>query len=263
MPVTIETRGPVVLITLDRPDKCNAIDPPMAASLEAAIDRLEADTALRVGVLRAVQAPGRRPVFCAGHDLEHFLRHFGTPEEHAVSTVRGGFAGFVRRRRSKPVIAAVDGLATAGGFEIVLACDLLIATPQAAFALPETRWNLTASGGGVFMAPRALGRMVAADMLLTGAEIGGERAYALGLASRLVPAERLIDEAMQAAHAICANAPLALALTREAIERCETADRETAWSIALEGEARLRGTADLREGLASFVERRPPCWTGR
>lgn len=262
MPVNFESRAAVALITLDRPEKGNAIDPAMAAELEAALDQLEADPTLRVAVLCATYMQGRRPVFCAGHDLGHFFRHFNTAEEHAVSTVRGGFAGFVQRHRGKPVIAAVDGLATAGGFEIVLACDLLIATPRARFALPETRWNLIASGGGVFLAPRALGRMIATDMLLTGAELSGERAYTLGFASRLVSSEDLMDEAMRAAHAICANAPMALALTRDAIERCEMADRDTAWSIAQEAEARLRGTSDLREGLASFVERRLPCWTG-
>lgn len=262
MSVDFETRGPIALITLNRPKKRNAIDPAMALALEAALDRLEAEPGLRVAVLRAVYAEGQRPVFCAGHDLAHFLANFGSAEEHAVSTARGGFAGFVQRRRSKPVIAAVDGLATAGGFEIVLACDIVIATPRAAFALPETRWNLMASGGGVFLAPRALGRLVAADLMLTGSELNGERAYTLGLASRLVPSEALLDEALAAAKAICANAPMALALTRETLERSETLDRDAAWALALEGEARLRNTADLREGLASFVERRAPHWTG-
>jgi enoyl-CoA hydratase len=201
-------------------------------------------------------------VFCSGHDLKHFSEHFGTPEEHAVSTARGGFAGLVQRARTKPLIAAVDGLATAGGFEMVLACDIVVATTRAAFALPETRWNLIASGGGVFLAPRILGRVVAGDMMLTGQELTAQRAYALGLVGRLVEPAMVDDEAMEVALSICANAPLAIALTMATITKCESLDYEAAWALALRAEQQLRGTNDLREGLRSFVEKRAPVWTG-
>jgi enoyl-CoA hydratase len=223
---------------------------------------VEEDDDVRVAILQAVYTPGR-PVFCAGHDLQHFLSHLGTAEEHRVSTARGGFAGFVQRKRSKPVVAAVDGLATAGGFEMVLACDIVIGTPRAAFALPEVRWNLMASGGGVFLAPRMLGIKVAADMMLTGQELTGQRAFDLGLMSRIVASDALADEAMAVAAAICRNAPRAISLTRETMEQSESLDRTSSWALALAGESELRTSDDLREGLSSFVERRAANWTGR
>ena len=177
--VLFEVIGQVGVVTLHRPEKCNAINSDMSAALGSAIDRIESDPQIRAGVLRANMAKGRA-VFCAGHDLVHFRETYGTDEEDAVTTRKGGFAGITRKSRRKPLIAAVDGLATSGGCEIALACDMIIASRRAAFALAEVRWNLVPTAGGAFRLPRAIGRYAAMDALLTAEPIAGVRAYRLG-----------------------------------------------------------------------------------
>lgn len=203
--VLFEIRDQIGIITLNRPEKRNAIDPRMTIALEAVIDRIESDPGIRVGILRANIAKGR-PVFCAGHDLTHFRETFGTPEEDAVTTASGGFAGFTRKLRRKPLIAAVDGLATSGGCEMVLACDIVLASRRASFALAEVKWNLVPTAGGAFRLPRALGRYVAMDALLTAEPISALRAYQLGLVSRLTSSAHLNVAAAQVATKIAANA---------------------------------------------------------
>jgi enoyl-CoA hydratase len=260
--VKYSVHGPVALMTLNRPEKKNAVDPEMANELEAAIDRLEADPAVRAGILRAEYGEGR-PVFCAGHDLKHFLEFFGQPEEDEVTTIRGGFAGLARRERTKPLIAAVDGLATSGGCEMALACDIVIASSRAAFALAEVKWNLMATAGGAFRLPRIVGRFVAADALLTGDEISGERAYQLGLVSRLADHGKVDELAMQLALSICKNGPRAVQLVRKVAECADAVDDEAAWKMLDEAANELRNSADLQEGLRSFMEKRAPRWTGK
>ena len=260
--VDYRREGAVAVVSLNRPEKHNAIDPAMAGLLEAAVDRLEQDPEVRVGILRAEMQAGR-PVFCSGHDLVHFRATFGTPEEGMVSTARGGFAGITRRERTKPLIAAVDGLATAGGWEIVLACDIVIATARASFAAPEVRWNLVATGGAALRLPRTAGRHVAADLLLTGQPISGARAHELGLVSRLAEPGLVDDLAMEVALAICANGPAAVAQSRALAQRCADPDEAAGWALLEAAEAEVRQTDDLREGLRAFGEKRAPRWTGR
>ena len=180
--VTYSADGRVGVITLDRPEARNAVNGDVAAGLEAAVDRLEADDDVWVGILTANTAGQERPVFCAGADL----KALNAGDGRALGTERGGFAGFVYRERRKPIIAAVDGLATAGGCEIVLASDLVVATTRSAFGLAEAKRNLVAGAGGLFRLPRAIGQAAAMEAILTGEPIPAERAYALGLVSRLV-----------------------------------------------------------------------------
>ena len=196
--VTYETDGRVALITLNRPEARNAVNSELANGLEAAIDRLEADDEVWVAILAANHEGQERPVFSAGADLKAV-----NAGDTGLGTQRGGFAGFVYRERRKPVIVAVDGLATAGGCEIVLAADLVVATTRSSFGLAEVKRNLVAGAGGLFRLPRAIGQAAAMEAILTGEPIPAQRAYDLGLVSRLAEPGEAVAEARQLADQIC------------------------------------------------------------
>lgn len=255
--VEYEVRDGVAIITLTRPAQRNAVNGAMTAELEAAIDRLEGDPEVAVGILTATVNSGPRPTFCAGHDLTTM----GGPGDGVV-TERGGFAGLVKRERDKPLIAAVDGLATAGGCELVLACDIVVASERASFAVPEAKWNLIAGGGGAFRLTRAVGRAVAMDILLTGSALSAERAYQLGLVSRLVRSGSVIDAAMDAARQICRSGPMAVRLSRRLAAAAEHLNDEQAWAMSDAVSAEIVASADALEGLRAFAEKRDPTFTG-
>lgn len=257
--VQFEARDRVAVITLDRPDARNAVDGRVAADMEAAIDRLEADDDLWVGILTANTTGQDRPVFCAGADLKAIQRGDGA----ALDTARGGFAGFVYRDRTKPIIAAVDGLATAGGCELVLACDLVVATRRSAFGLAEAKRNLIAAAGGLFRLPRAIGQAAAMEAILTGEPVSAERAHALGLLSRLVDDGHALDAALDLADRITACAPLAVRESRAIVRAAATESDETLRAMTDAALRRVMRSEDLQEGLAAFVEKRPPRWRGR
>jgi enoyl-CoA hydratase len=259
-PVRYETVDRVAVITLDRPEARNAVDREVAVALEAAVDRLEDDPALRVGVLTANVDGQARPVFCAGADLK-VIRETGTAA--TLDTERGGFGGFVYRDREKPIVVAVDGLATAGGTEIVLAADVVVATTRSAFGLAEVRHNLIAAAGGLFRLPRAIGRAPAMDAILTGEPIDAERAYQLGLVSRLVAPGGALDAALEVAHAIAAAAPLAVRASRRVVRAAAFADDATLRELSRRLLDELLESDDAAEGLQAFAEKRPPNWSGR
>jgi enoyl-CoA hydratase/carnithine racemase len=258
--VVLEVEENVAIVTLNRPEKRNAIDPPMAAALEAAIDRIENDPKIRVGILRAETARGQ-PVFCAGHDLTHFRESFGRPDEDAVTTPTGGFAGLTRKVRRKPIVAAVDGLATSGGCEIALACDVILASRRAAFALAEVKWNLVPTAGGAFRLPRVIGRNVAMDAILTAEPISALRAYQLGLVSRLTSSANLDALARQVAANIASHGPMAVRIARDIVDRAAELDDADAWRALDEAARKVRNSRDLQEGLAAFWQKRSPQWT--
>lgn len=257
--VTYERRDRVALITLDRPDARNAVDGEVARGLEAAVDAMEADDDVWIGILTANTAGHERPVFCAGADLKAVNAGRGAE----LSTERGGWAGFVYRDRRKPVIAAVDGLATAGGCELVLAADLVVATTRSAFGLAEVSRGLIAAAGGLFRLPRAIGRAAAMEAVLTGEPIPAERAYALGLVSRLVAPGEVLAEAMRLAERITANAPLAVWASRQVVLAADTADDDTLRSMTDDALRTVMRSEDLAEGLAAFIEKRPAQWRAR
>ncbi len=204
--VKYEALGRVAIITLNRPEARNAVNGDVAVGLESAIDRLEADDEVWVGVLTANTEGQERPVFCAGADL----KAINCGDAGSIGTKRGGFAGFVYRQRKKPVIVAVDGLATAGGCEIVLAADLVVASTRSAFGLAEAKRNLVAGAGGLFRLPRAIGQAAAMEAILTGEPFPAQRAYDLGLVSRLTEPGATLDEALALAAQITACAPMAV-----------------------------------------------------
>lgn len=257
--VTYSSEGRIGLITLNRPDARNAINGDVARGVEAAIDRLEADDSVWVGILTANTEGQERPVFCAGADL----KAINSGQAGDLNTKRGGFAGFVYRERRKPVIVAVDGLATAGGCEIVLAADLVIATTRSAFGLAEVKRNLIAGAGGLFRLPRAIGQAAAMEAILTGEPIPAERAYHLGLISRLVEPGQALNEARRLAEQITASAPLAVYASRQVVLAAAYEDDATLKSLTNKLFAEVMASADTKEGLTAFIEKRPPNWTGR
>lgn len=253
--VTLEKRaGHVALVMINRPEARNAVNGAVARSLEAALLETERDGDIWTIVLTG--AGGK--VFCAGADLKEVSR--GNVD--TLWTAAGGFAGFVHAKRTKPWIAAVEGLALAGGCELALACDLIVASEGGAFGLPEVSRGLAASAGGLYRLPRALPRGIAIDMILTAERLPSERAAALGMVSRLAPAGQAVEKALELARVINQNAPLAvresLGVARLAYDLADADLRR----LSDEAQARLQVTHDFHEGSTAFVEKRPPAWKG-
>ena len=258
-PVEYEKRGKIGVITLNRPEARNAINGDVAAAFEAAIDALEGDDEVWVGVLRANTAGQERPVFCAGADL----KAINSGQAGSLNTARGGFAGFVYRERKKPVIAAVDGLATAGGCEIVLSTDLVVASTRSAFGLAEVLRNLLAGAGGLFRLPQLIGKNAAMEVILTGQPLTAQRAYELGMVNRLVEPADVEAEAMALAERICGAAPLAVWESRKVVNASMYESEETLISMTNKAFGAILASEDTKEGLTAFIEKRPPNWKGR
>ncbi len=254
MSVRYEVDGRVATFTLDRPEQRNAVDPDLAKALGEAVAAFEADPEVWVGILA-----GAGPNFCAGADLKALAAGRGSE----LSTEQGGFAGWVRYPRTKPVIAAVTGFALAGGTELVLACDLVVAAQDSTFGLPEVTRGIVAAAGGLFRLPRVLPPARAAELVLTGERLSAEEAHRSGMVNHLVPAEEVLGKARSIADRICANAPIAvresLAILRDAYE----IDEQEGWRRSAEAMERIRQSEDAKEGPRAFAEKRAPRWTGR
>ncbi|MEU2539457.1 crotonase/enoyl-CoA hydratase family protein [Streptomyces iakyrus] len=250
--VRTERIGSTLLITLDRPEARNAVNAATATALAAALDELEADPALRVGVLT-----GEGGTFSAGMDLKAALRG-ESPE------IEGrGFGGLTESRPDKPLIAAVEGFAMGGGFELALACDLIVTAEDARFGLPEVKRGLVAAGGGVIRLPARIPHHLAMEFLLTGEPVDGRRAGELGLANRVTGQGQAVAEALRLAERVAENAPLALAAVKRVVRAAEGASDEEAF-VFQRGEMKtLMASDDVREGMTAFAERRPARWTGR
>lgn len=249
----VETRDRVLILTLDRPEARNAIDPATTAAMVDALDQFEADPALWVAIITH-----RGPVFCAGADLKAVAGGGG----RGIESKEHGFAGICARVRTKPVIAAIDGAALAGGFEIALACDCIVASTESRFGLPEVKRALVATGGGPFRMMRQLGPKVALELAMTGDPISAQRGYELGLVNRVVEPGAVLAAALELAAAINVNAPIAVRETRAvAMASLDHSDTEM-WQIARDAMARNMNTADFHEGPRAFVEKRAPNWSG-
>jgi enoyl-CoA hydratase len=249
MPVTTEIREHVLLISLDRPAKRNAMNREMTLGLDEALNRLDDDDSLWTGVLS-----GLGGAFSAGSDLAG---------DGNNRTERGGPYGLCGRARAKPLIAAVEGIAYGGGFEMVLSCDLIVASRSARFALPEVKRGLLALYGGVFRGAHVLPLNIAREMLLTGDPLGAARAEALGLVNILCDDGAALDQALALAGRINANGPVAVRESLRALNRAIEATDTEAWRFSDEAAARVRESEDSREGVAAFLAKRPPQWRGR
>jgi enoyl-CoA hydratase len=250
--VLTEVDGPVAVVTIDRPAARNAVNEAVASAMAAALDDLDSRTEIRVIVLT-----GAGGTFCAGMDLKGFLTG-----ENPQAGGRG-FGGIVERPPAKPVIAAVEGYALAGGFEIALACDLIVASEEAMFGLPEVTRGLVAAAGGLLRLPRRVPYHLAMEIALTGGRVPAARLQHAGLITRLVPAGQALDQARQLALLIAENAPLALEATKRVV--VESADWPSADAFARQNEitAPVFSSADAMEGAAAFAEKRAPVWRGK
>jgi enoyl-CoA hydratase len=245
-------RGSVLVLTLNRPEVRNAIDTETAGAVSHALDELEADPALAAAVLT-----GAGGTFCAGMDLKAFL----AGEKPSVGA--RGFAGIVERPPAKPVIAAVEGTALAGGFEIVLACDLVVAAENARFGLPEVKRGLVAAGGGLLRLCRRVPSPLAMEWALTGEFVPAARAERAGLVNRVVPPGTTLPAAIELAEAIARNGPLAVAATKRILTECRDWSLDEEFERQREISLPVRESADAREGALAFKEKRAPHWTGR
>ncbi|WP_322754182.1 enoyl-CoA hydratase-related protein [Frankia sp. Cas3] len=251
-PMTVDVRrhGAVTVLTINRPERRNALDGESIAALGEAFTAAERDA--EIGALVLTGAGDR--AFCSGMDLRDFASG-----AFAVDDRRPGLEVIQHRVYPKPVVAAVNGAAVAGGFELVLACDLVVAAKHATFGMPEVRRGLLAAGGGTRL-PRRVPLQLALEMGLTGESIDAHRALAAGLVNRVVPAADVMDEAIRLAGAVARNAPLAVAATKTLM----LAEVEGVSRAEIEATARkLLDSEDAREGALAFAERREPRWVGR
>lgn len=252
--VSYEQRGRVAILTINRPEARNAVNAEVAEAMEAAIDRLEDDPDVWVGIIA-----GEGTVFSAGADL----KAVSAGQAAGLSTRKGGFAGLARRERSKPLIAAVDGPALAGGCEIALSCDLVVASTNARFGLPEVKRSLVAAAGGLFRLARAIPPRVAMEIVLTGDPIEAERAHAFGLVNELVEPGRAVEAAIALAERITVNAPIAVRESRKVVLAALTEDDDTLWQMSSQAMGTVAATEDFAEGPRAFIEKRPAEWKGR
>ena len=240
------------MITINRPDQRNAVNAAVAQGIAAALDQLDADPDLSVGVLT-----GAGKGFSAGMDLKAFVAG-----ESSWAGDRG-FAGITQRAADKPLIAAVEGFALAGGLEIALSCDIIVAALGTRFGIPEVKRSLVAAAGALLRLPRVLPRTVAMELALTGEPIEAERAYEIGLVNRLTEPGETVARALELAEVIAANGPLALAATKRVMT--ESVDWPDSEFFARQAEiiGPVMSSEDAREGAKAFAEKRAPVWRRR
>jgi enoyl-CoA hydratase len=248
----VAVEGTVLVITLDRPRSYNAFDRAQAEGLSAALDRLDADDALRCAVITG--AGGR---FCAGSDLK------AVAAGASMRVGPRGFYGMLEQPTAKPVIAAVEGAAIGGGWELAMACDLVVAGRGATFALPEVHRGVIASGGGLHRLPRRVPYHLAMELLLTGRSLGADEAARLGLVNRVTEDGGALDGALALAGEVGRGGPVAVRATKEGVLRSLAGDDAAGWAVSRELVERVVASEDMAEGVAAFLEKRDPEWTGR
>jgi enoyl-CoA hydratase len=250
--VLTERRERTLLITINRPDQRNAVNAAVAHGIADALDELDGDDELTLGVLT-----GAGKGFCAGMDLKAFVTG-----ERPYADDRG-FAGITQRASTKPLIAAVEGFAVAGGLEVALSCDLIVASRGAKLGVPEVKRSLVAAGGALLRLPRVLPRNVAMELVLTGDPITAERGYELGLVNRLAEPGEAVQTALELADQITPNAPLALAASKRILAEVVDWPDSEFWQRQGEIVGPVMTSEDAREGATAFAEKRAPVWKGR
>ncbi|MCB1694676.1 MAG: crotonase/enoyl-CoA hydratase family protein [Pseudomonadales bacterium] len=250
--VAVDIADGVMTITLNRPQAKNAVNKAMADGISAAIDELESNPDLRVAIIT-----GAGGTFCSGMDLKAFV----TGE---LPVVEGrGFAGLVEYLVKKPVIAAVEGYALAGGFEVAISCDLIVVSEEAKFGIPEVKRGLAAAGGGLIKLPKQIPARIAMELALTGDFISAQRAYELGLVNQVVPAGTALEAARALAARIAANGPLAVAASKQVVARAQDWDSGQMFAEQLKIVLPVMTSQDAIEGATAFAEKRTPNWQGK
>jgi enoyl-CoA hydratase len=250
--VLTERRDNVLIVTLNRPEAKNAVNEALARGVAAAMQTLDADPDLRVGIIT-----GAGGTFCAGMDLKGFLRGENP-------TVDGrGFAGLTQAPPKTPLIAAVEGWALAGGCEVVLACDLVVASTEAKFGIPEVKRGLVAGAGGLLRLPNRIPYHLAMEFALTGEPVTAETAHRYGLVNRLTEPGKALDGALELAAQVAANGPLAVAVTKEIVRSAGDWTEDEGWEMQSKLLPPVFASEDAREGATAFAEKRPPVWKGR
>jgi len=250
-----QRQGRVEILTINRPEARNAINGEVSSQMAAALEELEHDDSCSVVIITGAGDKA----FSAGMDL----KAFASGEGASIMGAKGGFGGIAEREFPKPLIAAVNGSCLAGGCEIMLSCDLVVAAEHATFGIPEAKRGLVAGAGGLFRLPKRLPLAIALEMALTGDPIDATRAHQLGLANRVVPIERLLDEALALAEAIAVNAPLSLHWSKKIMKEAATLSDQEGWKRNEAAVAAVFSSADAMEGPTAFAQKRPPVWQGR
>lgn len=249
--VVTERRDGVLVITINRPEVRNAVNAAVAEGIAHALDELDGDAALQAGILT-----GAGGFFCAGMDLGAFVKGespwFGDR----------GFAGIAQRGARKPLIAAIEGFAVAGGFEIAIACDLIVAAEGAKLGIPEAKRSLVAAGGALLHLPKRMPYHVVMELALTGDPMPAERFHAFGVVNRLAPAGQALDAALELAQAIAKNGPLALAASKEIVQKQYDWTADEQWAKQGEISGPVFASDDAKEGASAFKEKRDPVWRG-
>lgn len=256
MPLERSRQDHVELIVINRPEAANSIDLETGEQLAAAFDELQEDPEVRAVVLTGA---GER-AFCAGMDLKAVQAGLAD----RINGVSGGFGGLVRRADFRhPVVAAVNGTAVGGGFELMLACDIVVAAEEALFGLPEVRQGLMAASGGLVRLTKRIPAPVALELALTGERIDAGRAYELGLVNRVVPRSAVLEEAMSLAVKVAGNAPVAVRASKRLLRFALEGDDAASWELNNELSAEVLASEDAAEGALAFSEKRAPRWSGK
>jgi crotonobetainyl-CoA hydratase len=250
-----ERRGNVEILTINRPEARNAINGGVSRAMSSIMDELAEDDDCWVVIITG----SGDIAFSAGMDLKAFARGEGAE----ITAASGGFAGLTARDFPKPIIAAVNGSALAGGFEIMLSCDLVVAVEHAKFGIPEAKRGLIAGAGGLIRMPKRLPMAIALELAMTGDPIDADRALALGLINRVVPAGALLDEALALAGTIAANAPLAVRYSKSVMKQAAEVSESEGWKINAAAAGVVFSSADAMEGPMAFAEKRAPNWQGK
>jgi enoyl-CoA hydratase len=252
MSVETSEDGGVLTITINRPEARNAVNRAVAEGMSAALDRLDESDDLRIGIVT-----GAGGTFCAGMDLKAFVRG------EQVWLDDRGFAGIAKRSSTKPLIAAVEGYALAGGCEVALSCDLIVAARDARFGIPEAKRGLVAAAGGLFRLPQRIPYHQAMELALTGDPIGAERAAEVGLVNRIAEPGGALAAANELAATIVKNAPLSIIASKAVVQNAHEWTDEEAWIKQLDHMGEVFGSDDAQEGAKAFAEKREPNWQGR
>ena len=256
--VKYEVRDDIAIVTINRPEVRNAINGDVSQALSNIFCEIENDSNIKCSILT-----GSGSSFCSGADLKAIESAAMEKKPNNIIIKNGGFGGLVKLARKKPLIAAVNGPAIAGGFEIVLACDLVVAMVTASFGLPEVKRSLIASAGALFRLPRLVGQNIAMEMILTGEPITAKYAQQIGIVNKLADNHtQLMESSILLAKTIAANAPLSVQASRSLVSLAFNSDDNEIWSACFKEAALVSNSLDAIEGRRAFIEKRPPNWKG-